>query len=484
MFKKKMFLPLLMPLLLLADHPVASGGKARMTIVYHPVTDVRAGFRDHVFKRYNTPELAASELADHLRQMTGAEFKILKESEWDGKTPAFLIGQTDFARKNGIDFSQLEKEEWLYRSIGKNLVIGGGFNWGDELAVYKFLEEELGCHWLSYDSTHIPRVPELTLPEQNRRGKPSFSSRIIYIPPWGQKSDRISKAMYVWMRRNRSNFQREAARFSYQYMTEHSFYEFVNPDLYFKTHPEYFSMNEYGKRVCGTRKSRSGGQLCLSNPKVREIAEAQLRKFIAADRAKSPKSKWPVRYSISQCDATNSICLCPECRKITEREGSESGLLLHFLNPIAESIAKDYPEIKIVTMVYVSTEKAPKFIKPARNISLQWCDLYYRSDCYRPLTHPINRDRKRFLKTGFAGESRLIRYGITGIWADAGSIRRGSKPWWMPSDRICATCIKMGCNIILRKQNTLIVMWIRISLNCSIIWGSSFWMTLPKMKTS
>ncbi|MBQ6599677.1 MAG: DUF4838 domain-containing protein [Lentisphaeria bacterium] len=411
LIKRKIFLPLFLPLLLLADHPAASGGKARMAIVYRPVKDVKAGLYDHVFKRYNTPDLAASELAGHLRKMTGADFKILKESEWDGRTPAFLIGQTDFARRSGIDFSKFGKEEWLYRSIGKNLVIGGGFNWGDELAVYKFLEEELGCHWLSYDSTFIPKVPELTVREVNRRGKPSFSSREIYIPPWGQKSDRIRNAMYVWMRRNRSNFQREVDRYSHQYIPQHSFYSFVDPDVYFKEHPEYFSMNEQGKRFCGSRKTRSGGQLCLSNPKVREITEAQLRKFIAADRASRPKSKWPVRYAITQCDATNYICRCPECKKITEREGSESGLLFHFLNPIAESIAKDYPEIKISTFIYVSTDKAPKYIKPAGNISLQWCDLYSYSDCYRPLVHPINRKQREIFESW---RNRGIR--IESIW--------------------------------------------------------------------
>ena len=184
---RKIFSFLLLPLVMLADHPAASGGKAGMVIVCNPVKDVKNQLWDHVFRRYNTPDFAAHELAGHLKQMTGASFKIMNESEWDGKTPAFLIGQTDFARKNGIDFSKFDKEEWLYRSIGGNLVIGGGCNWGDEQAVYRFLEGELGCHWLSYDSTYIPRVPELTIRNLDRRGKPSFSTRSIYIPPTGEK---------------------------------------------------------------------------------------------------------------------------------------------------------------------------------------------------------------------------------------------------------------------------------------------------------
>ncbi|MBO7148055.1 MAG: DUF4838 domain-containing protein [Lentisphaeria bacterium] len=403
-----------------AAHPAAKNGKAEMLVVYKKTANPKNECHDHVYKRYNTTDLTARELASHLQKITGAEFSIVEETAWDQKQPAFLIGQTDFAKKNGLDFSKFDKEEWLYKSIGKNIVIGGGFNWGNDLALYKFLQEELGCLWLSYECTYIPQKKDLTIPELDRRGTPSFINRVIYIPPAGQKSKRLEQLMHTWLRRNRSNFQRLPQGSSDQYTSVHSFYEFVDPGVYFKTHPEYFGMNSLGKRVAGTRKSRLGGQLCLSNPEVRKITERKLREYIAGDRANKPREKWPVIYEISQCDNTDYICHCPECKKITTREGSDSGLLLHFLNPIAESIAKDYPEIRISTYVYVSTEKAPKYIKAAKNISLRWCDLYFNSDCYRPLSHSINKKQKKIFEDwtarGIVVDSIWDYWNMGGRW--------------------------------------------------------------------
>ena len=409
---KKLFLTLVLLAvsgMLCANHKIAANGKAEMQIVYKQNQNPAHERYDHVFRRRNTSDFAAKELAKHLKQITGADFKVVEESFYDKSQPAFFIGETDFALKNKINTSSLGQEKWLYKSIGRNIVIAGGFNWGNDIAVYKFLENELNCLWLSYECSHIPARKNLTLPKLDKKGEPSFINRIIYIPPTAQKSTRISQAMYLFMRRNYSNFQRLPQGSTSSYTAIHSFYEFVDPGVYFKTHPEYFGMNEHGKRICGTRKSRSGGQLCLSNPEVRKITEASLRKYIKNDRKKIPRSLWPTTYEISQCDSTDYICLCPECKKISQKYNGDSGLLLHFLNPIAESIAKDYPDITISSYAYVSTEKAPVGIKPAKNISLRWCDLYFNSDCYKPLHHPYNEKQKKILddwrKTGTAVNS-------------------------------------------------------------------------------
>ena len=403
-----------------AAHQVAENGKAKMAIVYKKCENPKNQAWDPVFQRHNTPDFAARELAEHLQKITGAKFEVVEESRWKNILPAFFIGDTDFAKKNKIDISTLDKEEWLYKSIGKNFVIAGGFNWGNDIAVYKFLENELGCLWLSYENTYTPENKNLNIPSLSKRGKPSFSGRSIYVAPSGQKSAKLTRKIFLFQRRNRGNLYRDPRINSGQYMASHSFYVFVNPDIYFKSHPEYFSMDPMGKRVSGTFKSRSGGQLCLSNPEVRNITESQLRKFIAKDRAKNPKNKWPTVYEISQCDAASFICCCPECKKISDREGGESGLLIDFLNDISRKISKDYPEVILATMIYCSTEKVPKNIRPEKNISLRWCDLYFNSDCFRPLEHPINAGQKKiisdWLKRGIAVDSIWDYWNMGGSW--------------------------------------------------------------------
>ena len=47
---------------------------------------------------------AAGELQQYLQQITGRRFPVIEEEKFDGKLPAFYVGHTRFARKNGIDF--------------------------------------------------------------------------------------------------------------------------------------------------------------------------------------------------------------------------------------------------------------------------------------------------------------------------------------------------------------------------------------------
>ena len=73
---------------------------------------------------------------------------------------------------------------------------------------------------------------------------------------------------------------------------------------------------------------------------------------------------------------------------------SRAGALLQYVNYAAEGIARDYPDVKIMTAAYGKTEFLPKTIRPAPNVVIRWCDLYSRSDCYRPLTHEVNADQR------------------------------------------------------------------------------------------
>ena len=397
--KKSLFLILVLAAAILpaAEHPVAADGKAKMVIVYPPSAYPKAEYWDHIYQSSNTPDFGAKYLAGYLKEITGAEFRRIPEKQWDGQTPAFLVGPTEFSRKHGIDFSRFKPEEWLYKSAGKNIVLGGGANFGQIIAINKLLEKELGCAFLAFDERYFPVRKTVTLPQLNRRGEPSFSRRSIYTIVPKEKS--LARKLMLFQRFNRGSIHGREVEFCKQTPRSHTLYHYVNPDIYFKKHPEYFSMDQKGKRFCGSKKTGLGGQICFFNPETAKIAEAQLRKFIGFDRKNTPKEKWPVVYGIWQIDGTNFLCCCPECKKITEREGGDSGLQLHFINKIAKNIAKDYPEIIIQTYAYVSTERAPKYIKPEKNVRIEWCDLYTHSDCFRPITHPVNRKQLAILQS-------------------------------------------------------------------------------------
>jgi len=106
---------------------------------------------------------AAQELTNFLSRVTGASFPVVAESSLSGKTRGIYVGWTQYAARNGIEASKLGEEEWIIRSIGKDLVLTGGRPRGTMYAVYEFLERQVGCHWLDRRTEVIPAMPTLKL---------------------------------------------------------------------------------------------------------------------------------------------------------------------------------------------------------------------------------------------------------------------------------------------------------------------------------
>ena len=352
---------------------------------------------------------AADELKLHLDQITGADFTVEPESA-SVSGPAIWLGNTALARKQGIDSAKLAPEEWVIRDFGKDLVIAGGRRHAVQLGVYDLLETQFGCRWYAWDTTVIPKNPNLTLKSVNIRKQPSFDSREIYDDYHcaGALKPKIKAAKQIFRKRiGGSGDYGEAAywpRHSKSYYDVHNFYYFLNPKKYFKDHPEYFSMNAEGERFHGTHGPHmNGGNFCLTNPEVRNIVTAKMLETIELDRKNLPEEKWPDIYSLSPMDHDGRLCLCPKCAAIEKKE-RKMGLLLDFINDIARRVHPKYPDILIRTESYSMWTKPPVSIRPEKNVIIKWCNLYGYNDCYRPITHPVNAGQKaqfdRWAKTG------------------------------------------------------------------------------------
>lgn len=357
------------------------------------------------------------ELKIHLDRMTGAEFPIIKESEFVGATPAIYVGNTEFARSHGFDFTNMAAEAWAYETIGDNMVLAGGTCNGTQYAVSEFLERELGCHWFTFESAYIPQTANLKLKKWKRSGKPAFDFRGIRTNlDWlnRQLSGDFDREAHAFVKRNRGNHNDPPQRISSRMGFGHTFYRYVSWEKYFSSHPEYFTMNEKGERIHGPT-MQSGGQLCMSNPEVGRVILEQLLATIQADRREYPKKDWPVVYNIGQNDATLYLCKCPSCMEISTREGSDAAVQLLCLNGVAREIAKEYPDIIIQTFAYCSTEIAPKTVRPEPNILIRWCDLYTYSDCYRPLTSEFNKARREQVQGWQATQAKLAIYDYSNM---------------------------------------------------------------------
>ena len=392
-----------------APMKLASGGKALAKIVVSETAGKFDGF-------------AAEDLASYLGRTAGTEFAVVKESELADGEAAIYIGNTKAAERLGLSADKFDREEWQIKSKDdKCLVITGGRPIGAFYGAWALLNH-FGCYAVTWDQDAIPNKPELAYDGFEERRKPSYMSRMIYDNQpgliCGNGSDKaVLEQYYRWILRNGICGRQDINPIPYYLggvfnMTQvpqyHSMEAFVPAKKYFKEHPEYYWMKEDGVRRPPQRPAFNGG-LCVSNPDVQRITTETLLAMIRSDREKLPKDDWPTVYDISKLDAVPYYCACPECKKIADEEGSQFGLFLRFLNPIAAAVKEAYPDVIIRTWGEDFDVNNPNRTKPLDNILLWIDDKFTRSDCFRPLTHPINEKlRDEFLVKAQDGRQFMV----------------------------------------------------------------------------
>jgi len=334
-------------------------------------------------------QTAATELADYLKKVTRAEFTIVKETQETGKGARIYVGPTKYAKDRGVDCALLGPERWVMRTVDNDLILAGGRPRGALYAVYHFLEDVVGVHWWSPWAEYAPLQPTLSIPALDRHGEPVFRNRSLDVT-----HSLFRQKTCPFAPRNRVNRPYEAIPFKYgggtnsgppsSCHTEGQFIYRYRQDISFKRNPEWFALKN-GKRWVFNNQSgwSSKNQLCLSNPKLREAFLKRLRQNIKETRDQPCP---PMVFDVSLNDVP-SLCECEPCQAIVRRHGGkDSGLLLDFVNCIADGVKDEYPGVMIETLAYLNTERVPKNIVPRANVIITLCDT--RST----YTKPIPRD--------------------------------------------------------------------------------------------
>jgi hypothetical protein len=291
----------------------------------------------------------AEEIQRYLKEMSGATVPII-----DGNVLSAQDAQDKLRGAVGIIIlsdAKLAEEELRVRTDKNTVTISGGGKRGAMYGCYAFLEDVLGCRWYNARVTKIPKQTTISVPSLNIHQKPAFEYR---EPFWTEAFDGD------WAARNRTNghsqylSDQQGGHVVY-YPFVHSFSTLIPPDKYFDTHPEYFSMIN-GRRV-------SDKQLCLTNPDVIELAVKRVDEWISAH----PEA---TIISVSQND-TDGNCQCPVCQAVEKEEGAPSGVLLRFVNAVADEIAERHPNILIDTLAYQWSEKPPLHVRPHKNVRIR-----------------------------------------------------------------------------------------------------------------
>ena len=292
---------------------------------------------------------AANELKEYLKRVfEGGELSV------DGaRDVRFHVGDTQFARERGLAPTSFKDEEWAIKSFGGDVVLAGGGSRGTLYAVFHFLEDCCGVRWWFTGDEDVPERLMLNLPSLDRRGKPFFMSRNVFV------GDGLDCRTAVRRRLNgmRGDIPPELGG---GFVTGsphhcHVWDRYVPWEQYGRAHPEWVSL------VGGERRGgMSRGQLCLTNPEVVDLVEKGVRESIASDRERvkrEPRRSVPLMYDLSMND-NMSYCQCANCAAETAKYG-HSGLQLKFANEIARRIGRDCPELKFSMLAYLYSEPAP-----------------------------------------------------------------------------------------------------------------------------
>ena len=330
----------------LADLTIVDKGKSKYRIVI-PASAIAS-------ERY-----AAEELQQYLEKISGARIPIVTDAAKSSSRDILLGSNQHLARLRlkKLDLPSLGPDGFILRTEGNRLIIAGGQPRGTLNGVYSLLEEKCGVRWFTPDLEVVPKTNRIKLPELNETKVPALENRDVYWSEFMHNAD--------FAARHRVNGQhyglqeKHGGAFTVYYPFVHSFDALVPRELY-PEHPEYFPLID-GKRKDGYV------QRCLTNPDVLKISIAQVRQWIM----EHPEA---TIISVSQNDTFNN-CQCGPCKAIDDAEGTPAGSLLKFVNAIAEDIENDYPKIRLDTLAYQYTRKAPKTIRPHRNVIIRLCSI-------------------------------------------------------------------------------------------------------------
>ena len=286
---------------------------------------------------------SADELVQYLEHATG--FCI----EERASEHEIVIGVTDRDTAAVTEARQkVELDGYTMLCDGGKLYITGSMDRGTMYGVYDFLEMYVGVRFFAADTTVIINQDAAEIPEGfSKLHNPSFELRDTYWYDMRYKQDFANHSK------------------------DNSFYDSQTPVA------DIGGGVGYAGRFVHTFSLLTGGtthtgnvQPCLTDEEVYQTVLANVREWLDAN----PEA---TIISVSQNDSDAGVggCNCANCKAINDREGSEMGSLLTFVNRIANDIKDDYPGVYVDTLAYRYTRKAPKTVRPADNVIIRLCSI-------------------------------------------------------------------------------------------------------------
>ena len=313
------------------DLVLALDGVANATIVYA---------KDH-----SKASIAATDLADYLLEITGAEFPVIHDGEDLPEGNLILVGPTQKTAELGIGpytgYPEAEKVSVIRK--GNCLILCGNDDAiykGTQNAVTYFLEEA-GCGWFDDDALWqiVPSKSTLAVKAVDLTFEPVIAGRSLsdigsnMVDRWYLGGDSFAAGHGLWRWGGKGKFA---------------------------AHPDWFAL------VNGSRDPNlvDWWQYCYTNEEwAQQVAAGVIDYF-----DKNPNC---VSYSIASNDGWyEGWCECDVCAAA----GNQSDQMLLFANRVAAIVCEKYPEKRISFLAYHATFLPPEnTVKAHPNVEVRFC---------------------------------------------------------------------------------------------------------------
>ncbi len=367
----------------------------------------------------------------------GFAIAVVAESERDSSRPSIFLGDTAFARAQGIVLDTLEGWAYVHKLVGRDLIIAGIDRWlpypdGDEYSLYQrrlgarlgttkgvtdFLYHYAGVRFLSpYGDTGIAflHTPTITVPNTlDCRIEPKL--RFFFEGYFGLRGAYGLNEVGFYMIAN--NFLPNTD-FDF---SPHSYSRAVTRETYGESHPEYFAL------LGGKRHTEGSGpaSYCISNPGFQERVYQDMLTHL------------DMGFDATFLGHQDSFlpCQCDACRALYDT-GDDWGEKLWRLNrDLAERLLKDRPGKTVYISCYGPTIKPPQtFHEFPDNTGILLCNIsaeflnswkpyrvpkgfisyQYIFGFYKPLAYMPHQSPQRVAQLA----RELYDFGIKGIFMD------------------------------------------------------------------
>ena len=262
----------------------------------------------------NYQKWAAQWLQEYVKKATEAELPIVSENEAEPAGTLISVGHTKMAGKAGIKTDDLQYDGCKLIVKGGNLYLIGrdevprydkspsplkACAQGTLRAVTTFLEDLVGVRWFipGPDGTLIPRSKDLSIPDSLNK---AFVPAMAYATGRTTYPDRV--ASFANNLRMAMNVKLYGGH-SWASHVPSGKWPGGKGKEYFRTNPEYYRVDETGKRNPG---AENNCMLCTSNMDVRRLIVKEFQKLFDEG------------YDAVELGVSDGWrpCYCPECEKL------------------------------------------------------------------------------------------------------------------------------------------------------------------------